>query len=51
MSKNLSIAVLLGRRYRPEVMAQALKVVDAVRSRFDCRITTSAMTSRWYCYH
>jgi 3-isopropylmalate dehydrogenase len=41
MSKNYHIAVLPGDGIGPEVMAQALKVLDAVRSRFDMRITTS----------
>ncbi|APY39827.1 3-isopropylmalate dehydrogenase [Salmonella enterica subsp. enterica serovar Enteritidis] len=41
MSKNYHIAVLPGDGIGPEVMAQALKVMDAVRSRFDMRITTS----------
>lgn len=41
MSKNYHIAVLPGDGIGPEVMAQALKVMDAVRSRFDMRITTN----------
>ncbi|WP_032979831.1 isocitrate/isopropylmalate family dehydrogenase, partial [Cronobacter malonaticus] len=41
MSKNYHIAVLPGDGIGPEVMAQALKVLDAVRGRFDMRITTS----------
>jgi len=41
MSKNYHIAVLPGDGIGPEVMAQALKVLDAIRSRFDMRITTS----------
>ena len=41
MSKNYHIAVLPGDGIGPEVMAQALKVLDAVRSRFEMRITTS----------
>ncbi|EPF20795.1 3-isopropylmalate dehydrogenase [Cedecea davisae] len=41
MSKNYHIAVLPGDGIGPEVMAQALKVLDAVRNRFDIRITTS----------
>ncbi|MGS9174646.1 isocitrate/isopropylmalate family dehydrogenase, partial [Salmonella enterica subsp. enterica serovar Infantis] len=40
-SKNYHIAVLPGDGIGPEVMAQALNVMDAVRSRFDRRITTS----------
>ncbi|KYN91743.1 hypothetical protein A3219_09975 [Salmonella enterica] len=35
MSKNYHIAVLPGDGIGPEVMAQAQKVMDAVRSRFD----------------
>lgn len=41
MSKNYHIAVLPGDGIGPEVMAQALKVLDAVRNRFDIRISTS----------
>lgn len=41
MSKNYHIAVLPGDGIGPEVMAQALKVLDAIRQRFDLRITTS----------
>ncbi len=41
MSKNYHIAVLPGDGIGPEVMAQALKVLEAVRQRFDMRITTS----------
>lgn len=41
MSKTHHIAVLAGDGIGPEVMAQALKVLDAVRQRFDMRITTS----------
>lgn len=41
MSKTHHIAVLPGDGIGPEVMAQALKVLDAVRTRFDMRITTS----------
>jgi 3-isopropylmalate dehydrogenase len=41
MSKNYHIAVLPGDGIGPEVMAQALKVLDAIRNRFDLRITTS----------
>lgn len=41
MSKNYHIAVLPGDGIGPEVMAQALKVLDAVRHRFDIRISTS----------
>lgn len=40
MSKSHHIAVLPGDGIGPEVMAQALKVLDAVRTRFDIRITT-----------
>lgn len=42
MSKNYHIAVLPGDGIGPEVMAQALKVLDAVRNRFDIRISTSS---------
>ncbi len=41
MSKNYHIAVLPGDGIGPEVMAQALKVLEAVRSRFGMHITTS----------
>ncbi|MEM0671747.1 3-isopropylmalate dehydrogenase [Dickeya oryzae] len=41
MSKNYHIAVLPGDGIGPEVMAQAYKVLDAVRQRFGLRITTS----------
>ncbi|VEC00844.1 3-isopropylmalate dehydrogenase [Cedecea lapagei] len=41
MSKNYHIAVLPGDGIGPEVMAQALKVLEAVRTRFDLRISTS----------
>lgn len=41
MSKNYHIAVLPGDGIGPEVMAQALKVLDAVRQRFALQITTS----------
>ncbi|HHZ6460455.1 TPA: isocitrate/isopropylmalate family dehydrogenase, partial [Escherichia coli] len=41
MSKNYHIAVLPGDGIGPEVMTQALKVLDAVRNRFAMRITTS----------
>ncbi len=41
MSKNYHIAVLPGDGIGPEVMAQALKVLEAVRSRFAMKITTS----------
>ncbi|XPE46366.1 isocitrate/isopropylmalate family dehydrogenase [Shigella flexneri] len=41
MSKNYHIAVLPGDGIGPEVMTQALKVLEAVRQRFDMRITTS----------
>jgi 3-isopropylmalate dehydrogenase len=40
MSKNYHIAVLPGDGIGPEVMAQALKVLEAVR-RFAMKITTS----------
>ncbi len=42
MSKTHHIAVLPGDGIGPEVMAQAMKVLDAVRKRFDMRITTSS---------
>lgn len=41
MSKTHHIAVLPGDGIGPEVMAQAMKVLEAVRQRFDMRITTS----------
>ncbi|PWC21771.1 3-isopropylmalate dehydrogenase [Brenneria roseae subsp. roseae] len=41
MSKSYHIAVLPGDGIGPEVMAQAHKVLDAVRQRFNLRITTS----------
>ncbi|WJV61988.1 3-isopropylmalate dehydrogenase [Pectobacteriaceae bacterium CE70] len=41
MTKNYHIAVLPGDGIGPEVMAQAYKVLDAVRQRFGLRITTS----------
>lgn len=41
MSKTHHIAVLPGDGIGPEVMAQAMKVLDAIRHRFDMRITTS----------
>ncbi|QPT14260.1 3-isopropylmalate dehydrogenase [Serratia rubidaea] len=41
MTKNYHIAVLPGDGIGPEVMAQAKKVLEAVRQRFDIRITTS----------
>ncbi|MBK4713950.1 MULTISPECIES: 3-isopropylmalate dehydrogenase [Tenebrionibacter/Tenebrionicola group] len=41
MSRNYHIAVLPGDGIGPEVMAQAMKVLDAVRQRFTMRITTS----------
>ena len=37
MSKNYHIAVLPGDGIGPEVMTQALKVLDAVRNRFAMR--------------
>ncbi len=39
MSKNYHIAVLPGDGIGPEVMTQALKVLEAIRQRFDMRIT------------
>ncbi|AGB81046.1 3-isopropylmalate dehydrogenase [Serratia sp. FGI94] len=41
MTKSYHIAVLPGDGIGPEVMAQAKKVLEAVRQRFDIRITTS----------
>ena len=41
MTKSYHIAVLPGDGIGPEVMAQAYKVLDAVRQRFGLRITTS----------
>ncbi|MBA0166731.1 3-isopropylmalate dehydrogenase [Pectobacterium sp. CFBP8739] len=41
MTKSYHIAVLPGDGIGPEVMAQAYKVLDAVRQRFGIRITTS----------
>lgn len=41
MTKRYHIAVLSGDGIGPEVMAQAHKVLDAVRQRFGLRITTS----------
>lgn len=41
MSKNYHIAVLPGDGIGLEVMTQALKVLEAVRSRFAMKITTS----------
>nr|WP_249285994.1 isocitrate/isopropylmalate family dehydrogenase [Pectobacterium versatile] len=41
MTKSYHIAVLPGDGIGPEVMAQAHKVLDAVRQRFGIRITTS----------
>jgi len=41
MSKSHHIAVLPGDGIGPEVMAQAYKVLDAVRQRFGLKITTS----------
>ncbi len=41
MSRNYHIAVLPGDGIGPEVMNQALKVLDAVRQRFGLHITTS----------
>ncbi|CAK9886062.1 MAG: 3-isopropylmalate dehydrogenase [Candidatus Erwinia impunctatus] len=42
MANNAHIAVLAGDGIGPEVMAQALKVLEAVRQRFGLKITTSA---------
>lgn len=39
MTKTYPIAALPGDGIGPEVMAQAYKVLDAVRQRFDMRIT------------
>lgn len=41
MSKTYHIAVLPGDGIGPEVMAQAYKILDAVRQRFNVRISTS----------
>ncbi|SFN17988.1 3-isopropylmalate dehydrogenase [Izhakiella capsodis] len=41
MSKDYHIAVLPGDGIGPEVMRQAIKVLDAIRKRFDMPITTS----------
>ena len=41
MSKNYHIAVLPGDGIGPEVMTQALKVLEAIRARFAMKITTS----------
>lgn len=41
MSKNYHIAVLPGDGIGPEVMNQAMKVLEAVRQRFAMHITTS----------
>ncbi|WP_034918852.1 MULTISPECIES: 3-isopropylmalate dehydrogenase [Erwinia] len=41
MSRTYHIAILPGDGIGPEVMAQARKVLDAVRQRFNMRITTS----------
>lgn len=41
MTKTYHIAVLPGDGIGPEVMAQAYKVLDAVRQRFDLHMTTS----------
>ncbi|HBV39591.1 MAG TPA: 3-isopropylmalate dehydrogenase, partial [Erwinia sp.] len=40
MTRTYHIAVLPGDGIGPEVMAQAAKVLDAVRQRFGLRITT-----------
>ncbi|MFV8765855.1 isocitrate/isopropylmalate family dehydrogenase, partial [Yersinia enterocolitica] len=42
MTKTYHIAVLPGDGIGPEVMAQANKVLDAVRQRFSIKISTSA---------
>ncbi len=42
MSNSSHIAVLAGDGIGPEVMAQAIKVLDAIRQRFNLRITTTA---------
>lgn len=41
ITKSYHIAILPGDGIGPEVMAQAHKVLDAVRQRFGLRITTS----------
>ncbi|EAB8791659.1 3-isopropylmalate dehydrogenase, partial [Salmonella enterica subsp. enterica] len=41
MSEQFHIAVLPGDGIGPEIMAQAIKVLDAVRTRFNLTITTS----------
>ncbi|MDI6936589.1 isocitrate/isopropylmalate family dehydrogenase, partial [Serratia sp. Se-PFBMAAmG] len=41
MTQSYHIAVMPGDGIGPEVMAQAIKVLDAIRARFDMRITTS----------
>lgn len=41
MSQTHHIAVLPGDGIGPEIMAQAYKVIDAVRQRFGLRISTS----------
>lgn len=41
MTKTYHIAVLPGDGIGPEVMAQASKVLDAVRQRFGLKISTS----------
>lgn len=46
MSKNYHIAVLPGDGIGPEVMTQALKVLDAVRNRFAMRITYQPLRCR-----
>ena len=45
MSKNYHIAVLPGDGIGPEVMAQALKVLDAVRTRFAMKLPPA--TTMW----
>lgn len=47
MSKNYHIAVLPGDGIGPEVMTQALKVLEAVRSRFAMKISLSPATTTW----
>lgn len=41
MTQSYHIAVMPGDGIGPEVMAQAIKVLNAIRARFDMRITTS----------
>lgn len=44
MSKNYHIAVLPGDGIGPEVMAQALKVLDAIRNRLTCALPPATTT-------